>query len=712
MNSGFLPHSPSILSEAIMSDFRITEHPVLPDNKSEEITVFFQDRSIKAKQGETISSALFANGIHTFGHHHKDHSPQGIFCANGQCSQCMVMADGSPVKACVTLVKPNMKISPMNALPALLQNSSSLSFQATPEINIPVLILGGGPAGLSAAEELGRSGISCILVDDKHRLGGKLVLQTHKFFGSIDTVHAGTRGIDIATILEKQVRELENVQCWTSSTAIGVFSDKKVGILKEDNTYVLVKPEVLLITTGAREKALSFKGNTLPGVYGAGAFQTLVNRDLVKPSKRLFIIGGGNVGLIAGYHALQADIEVVGLVEAAPQCGGYKVHKDKLVRLGVPVMTSHTVLQAHGDEHVEGVTTCKLDSSFQPIKGTEKYYACDTLLVAVGLDPVNEFYLKAKEFEMQAFVAGDADEIAEASAAIFSGRIKGREISSLFSNTKKEIPAEWTNIAEILKSRPGETLKREVTARETGIIPIFHCDQEIPCNPCTSVCPMGLIQIDSSDIRMLPRHTGEESKEECIGCEKCVKICPGLAITLVDYRKNHHEPTVTMAYELDVEHLEAGNALMLKDRDGNDLGQGVLEQVKTSSKTKTSILKIRVPAQYAKMAAGVRAQNPEICAPTDAFTRNLENDAIVCRCERVTAGEIRALIQQGFRDINAIKVISRAGMGACGGKTCTSLIYRIFKEEGIPESEYIQGTDRPPFVETSLAAFAGVESKE
>ena len=115
--------------------------------------------------------------------------------------------------------------------------------------------------------------------------------------------------------------------------------------MKDGREYVLIDPQVVLVATGAREKFLAFKGNTLPGVYGAGAFQTLVNRDLVRPAEKLFIVGGGNVGLIAGYHALQAGIGVVGLVEALPKCGGYKVHKDKLVRMGVPIYTSHTVFR-------------------------------------------------------------------------------------------------------------------------------------------------------------------------------------------------------------------------------------------------------------------------------------------------------------------------------------------------------------------------------
>ena len=129
--------------------------------------------------------------------------------------------------------------------------------------------------------------------------------------------------------------------------ALAVFSDRKVGILREGR-YVIVQPQILLVATGARERSLVFRGNTLPGVYGAGAFQTLVNRDLVRPTERLFIVGGGNVGLIAGYHALQAGISVVGLCEALSDCGGYKVHKDKLARMGVPIYTSHTVVSANG----------------------------------------------------------------------------------------------------------------------------------------------------------------------------------------------------------------------------------------------------------------------------------------------------------------------------------------------------------------------------
>ena len=138
----------------------------------------------------------------------------------------------------------------------------------------------------------------------------------------------------------------------------------------------------------------------VPGVYGAGAFQTLVNRDLIKSSEKVLIVGGGNVGLIAGYHAIQAGIEVVALIEALPQVGGYKVHADKLKRLGVPILTGHTVVAATGQDKVEAVTVARLDKDWKVVPNTHKTYAVDTVLIAVGLAEVNEFYLKARQWGM------------------------------------------------------------------------------------------------------------------------------------------------------------------------------------------------------------------------------------------------------------------------------------------------------------------------
>ena len=192
----------------MMQNYRIKQHPILPVREEAEVMFTWQGQVLAALEGETIAAALFANGIRTFGNHHKDGSPQGIFCANGQCAQCMVLVDGLPVKACMELVTAGMRLEPVKGLPVLPKISQTPMFGNPIQLNVPVLIIGGGPAGLSAAIQLAKAGIRSLIVDDKHRLGGKLVLQTHRFFGSHEDVFAGTRGINIASRLEAEARVL------------------------------------------------------------------------------------------------------------------------------------------------------------------------------------------------------------------------------------------------------------------------------------------------------------------------------------------------------------------------------------------------------------------------------------------------------------------------------------------------------------------------
>ena len=699
-----------------MTELRIERHPVLPVPERPMFVFTWKGARVSARQGETIASTLFGNGVRIFGHHAKDGAPQGIFCANGQCAQCLVLVDGLPVKSCMELARPGIRVEPVEGLPQLPPAPTGglySAVRAIRDVGVPVLVLGGGPAGLSAAIELGRQGVRTLVIDDKHRLGGKLVLQTHRFFGSTEAVYAGTRGIDIATRLEDQVRACPSVEIWLRSTALAVFSDRKVGVLKEGREYVLVTPDILFAAAGAREKNLAFPGNTLPGVYGAGAFQTLVNRDLVRPAKRLFIVGGGNVGLIAGYHALQAGISVVGLVEVMPECGGYKVHRDKLARFGVPIHTSHTIVSANGSDSVSSVTVARVDDRFRLIRGTERSFACDTVLIAVGLDPVGEFAEKAREFGLPVFAAGDAEEIAEASAAIFSGKIRGLEVAKAIGLDVGEISREWYDTAEVLKSKPGRTEKEEFPDAGAGVLPVLHCVQEIPCDPCTAVCPRDLIAIDASDIRKLPFLKEGAPGQGCTACEKCVAVCPGLAITLVDGRKDPEFPTVVIPYEFLKDGVREGDRVVVQDTEGNRLGEVEVVGVKAvKANDRTVLVKVRAPREYAAKIAGLRVQAETESEPLGQWLERTADDTIVCRCERVTAGEIRKLVRAGARDISQIKAITRTSMGSCGAKTCTPLLHRLFREEGVPESEIVDQPNRPLFMEVPFGAFAGVPAEE
>jgi NADPH-dependent 2,4-dienoyl-CoA reductase/sulfur reductase-like enzyme/Fe-S-cluster-containing hydrogenase component 2/bacterioferritin-associated ferredoxin len=691
-----------------MSIKRLQSHPILDVPSDAEIPFFWNGTALTGRDGEMISSALFANDIHVFGHHHKDGSPQGLFCANGQCSQCLVMADAIPVKACMTPLKKEMAVQSVEGLPSLPETVGKPVFEPATEQSVAVLIIGGGPAGLSAAIELGKLGIETLIIDDKDRLGGKLVLQTHKFFGSVEDSHAGTRGFEIGSILEAQLRAYPSVKIWLEATAVGVFSDGIVGVVKK-NTYHKIRPQKLLVAAGAREKMLSFPGNTLPGVYGAGAFQTLVNRDLIKASERVLIVGGGNVGLIAGYHAIQAGIQVVALIEALPRVGGYQVHADKLIRLGVPIFTRHTVVAAHGNAHVDGVTIAGLDDGWQIIPGTHKTFAVDTVLVAVGLAEVNEFFLKARQWGIDVYSAGDAQEIAEASAAMFTGKIEGLKIAKALGHFPDEIPAEWDEKATILKSRPGTPVYREPPPGEEGVMPIFHCQQEVACNPCTSVCPEGAIRTVDDKITGLPYLVESVT---CHGCMACVAICPGLAVTLVDYRKDPDHPTVTLPYEIWRERVEKGQRVPVTDCDGAILGYYPVKRVVANRKKYpgTLLVQIKLERAAAKRAIGIRVQEAQMDPATVYENAPLPDEAVICRCERITAGEIRSAVRSGVKDINQMKALNRAGMGACGSKTCRPMIWRIFQEEGVDLETVTDRVDRPLFVEVALGTLAGERS--
>ena len=683
---------------------RIKSHMILPVRTGKKIKFTFDGKALFAYEGEIISSALFANGIKIFSHHHKDKSPQGIFCANGQCSQCAVMVDGLSVKSCVTKIKEGMRVETLKGLPELLQSKEKGKFGEVEEIETDVLIIGGGPSGLSAAAELGKLNISTLIIDDKHKLGGKLVLQTHKFFGSVEDCFAGTRGIDIADKLEEQVRNYPAVKIWLNCECLGVFSDKKVGVLY-NGKYFLINPKALIVAAGAREKSLPFSGNDLPGVYGAGAFQTLVNRDLIKPSKRLFVLGAGNVGLIAAYHALQAGIEVVGIAEATSSVGGYKVHLDKIKRLGVPVYTSHTILAAKGKKELENIILAKVDKNFKPIGGSEKIIGADTLLVAVGLNSVNEFYAQAEKAKMNAFICGDAQEIAEASAAMFSGKIVAHKVLKSFGIMTEDVPKFWAEKLDILKSRPGKTHPNKKKHGKSGVYPIIRCSQEIPCNPCVTVCPKKSIKLSGSSIMNNPEFDGE-----CVGCLKCLLICPGLAITIVDKRKDKENPIVYLPFEIERGGIKEDDKARIVDGDGKYLGVAQVVAIKDFSAENTLVIGVKVPAAIADIVASVKLYDEETPQKTRIAEDEIEDSAIVCRCEKVTAGEIKKVLRSGVRDMNRLKAITRAGMGACGGKTCSSIILNIARSEGIKPEEITGFTSRPLFIEVPFGSLCNYEA--
>ncbi len=304
---------------------------------------------------------------------------------------------------------------------------------------VELAVVGGGPAGLSAAVTAARLGCEVALIDDNERPGGQLTKQTHKFFGE-KSHYCGTRGMDIARILLRQLEET-GVRVLAGTSVVGLFPGNVLG-LADATAFRKLAAEGLVIATGAAENNLAFPGNDLPGVYGAGAVQTLANVYGIRPGNDVLMVGSGNIGIIVSYQLLQAGVRVRAVVEALPRVGGYHVHAAKLVRLGVPILTSHTVLAALGRDCVTGARIARVDGNFRPVRGTARTVAVDTICLAVGLTPLAELLWQAgcrmayvpelgghvawHDENMQTsvpgvYVAGDVAGIEEASTAKLEG---------------------------------------------------------------------------------------------------------------------------------------------------------------------------------------------------------------------------------------------------------------------------------------------------
>jgi NADPH-dependent 2,4-dienoyl-CoA reductase/sulfur reductase-like enzyme/Fe-S-cluster-containing hydrogenase component 2 len=679
---------------------RILKHPVLsvPENEK-KVEFFFNDKKFEGYEGEAVSSALISNNIKEFSIHKKDDAPMGIYCANGQCSHCTLIIDGLPLKSCITPLKEGMRMETLRYIPKLPEKDAPIRKFEKLEEKCDVLVVGGGPSGLTATIELAKLGFKIILVDDKNLLGGKLLLQTHKFFGSEEDCFAGTRGIDIGHKLEKEVRSYENVKIYTSTSVVGIYKDQKAGLFVDNKNYVIVEFGGIIISAGAREKSLIFPGNHLPGVYGAGAFQTLVNRDLVKSADKVFIVGSGNVGLIGAYHALQAGIKVAGICDILPKAAGYKVHADKIKRMGVPIYLNHTVLSAEGNGKVEKVTIAQVDDKYNPLLETAKTFKVDTLLVAVGLSSVDEFYNMAVNYGFKVVKAGDANEIAEASSAMFGGRIAGLEMAKILGKDVV-IDKSFTTKAEVLKSRPGKVVEFKDVELTDKYQPVIHCVEEIPCNPCTSVCPQHSINLlnDHGNIMDLPEFSGE-----CNGCQSCLSVCPGLAISLAK-KLDDKNAEILLPHEF-IPNFKEGDSVALMSMQGEYLEDGLVTKIRFNKKYKTSVVYVKASLKNASKIAGIRVQDAKEVQPMEnASYTYLPDNGVVCQCELVTVKELVDYIKEhNVRDAAQLKPL-RVGMGACGGKNCSILLPRVFQMAGVDWKQVTPNTKRPLSVEVPMYA--------
>ena len=254
-----------------------------------------------------------------------------------------------------------------------------------------VVVIGGGPAGLAAALKAREKVEKVAVLERNDELGGILNQCIHSGFG-LHVFKEELTGPEYAQRYVDMVAETD-ISCYLNTMVLDVTEDKHVVAMSEDGMLVFEASSVVL-AMGCRERTrgqIRIPGTRPAGVFTAGLAQRYVNLENFKPGSRVVILGSGDIGLIMARRLTLEGIKVVGVYELMPYANGlYRNIKNCLDDFGIPLKLSHTVVNIKGKERVEGVALAQVGADGKPIPGTEEEYACDTLLLSVGLIPENE----------------------------------------------------------------------------------------------------------------------------------------------------------------------------------------------------------------------------------------------------------------------------------------------------------------------------------
>lgn len=256
-----------------------------------------------------------------------------------------------------------------------------------------IVIIGGGPAGLAAAVSIKGHGIENVLILERDKeLGGILNQCIHNGFG-LHTFKEELTGPEYAGRFIEKAEKL-GIVYKLNTMVIDISKDKVVTAMNREEGLFEIQAKAIILAMGCRERprgALNIPGYRPAGIFSAGTAQRLVNIEGYLPGREVVILGSGDIGLIMARRMTLEGAHVKAVAELMPYSGGLKRNIVQCLEdYGIPLKLSHTVVDIEGKERVKGVTLAKVDERGKPIKGSEEYITCDTLLLSVGLIPENE----------------------------------------------------------------------------------------------------------------------------------------------------------------------------------------------------------------------------------------------------------------------------------------------------------------------------------
>ncbi|MGE5383005.1 MAG: FAD-dependent oxidoreductase, partial [Omnitrophica WOR_2 bacterium] len=307
---------------------KISSHPILEITSAEQVTFDYEGKKVVGEKGFTIAAALHQAGypIHS---HSLQNRERSLECGIGKCGACEMLVDGQIRRICITKVDGVKKVSeiPHDYTPtvASINREDSITIYKT-----EVAIIGAGPAGLAAREELNNQGIDNIVIDNNEHIGGQFLMQTHQFFFfEKEKKFGGMRGFDIAKTLAGD----DHKGIFLNSTVWDILEGKRIAVKNiKTNEIYYVDAQYMVVATGAVPFMPAFENDDLPGVYTAAVVQKMMNTELTLLGKNILTVGAGNIGYLTSYQLMQAGAKVKAIIEAQPFEGGFPVQANRVRR--------------------------------------------------------------------------------------------------------------------------------------------------------------------------------------------------------------------------------------------------------------------------------------------------------------------------------------------------------------------------------------------
>ena len=613
-----------------------------------------------------------------------EHRKRTMECGIGKCGACEMLVDGRIRRICVTKVDGVREVSRLSAdsgFKGMLVAERDGREEERDVYRTTVAIIGAGPAGLAVREELLKEGVDCLVIDSNSEIGGQFLMQTHQFFFfEKEKRFGGMRGFDIARTLAGDSYE----GIMLDSVVWDILEGKRLAVknIVQDKVFY-VDADELVIATGAVPFMPAFKNDDVPGVYTAAVVQRMMNTQFTLLGKNILTVGAGNIGYLTSYQAMQAGANVRMIIEGMPREGGFPVQANRVRRLGIPILTSHVLVEAVPNADYTGITGAIIAEceNFKPIPGTERLIdGIDCINICTGLMPDNQLFVKGNAiYGRSCHGVGDAVRIGEGTSAVLRGRQCAYEILQNlgrrfnydnYLQVSKEYIDSQQHPVRILQEPAMPSAERAAAAPFV----IMDCLYGFACNPCSFSCKQGAITKSSTST------TPKIDYDKCIGCMQCVYQCPGLAIFGYDTRAGK----LFLPIEYDA---KEGSEVFLVDDNGRKVGEGVIEKILVKP-NKTNVARVKVDRIYdggvLTDARGFivkeRYPAPVEMKPAPAA----DGKTYICHCEDITIERMLELIGDR-KSISAdeLKHISRMGMGPCRGKRCLSRAKSALRSYGI-----------------------------